>query len=456
MAATPPRAQRRESVAHYTLAARTHARPRMDDRNPHWDHGLDYAVRTDIGLRRTNNQDALAAVVASSESIWRQRGHLFVVADGMGAHAAGELASKLAVDNIPHRYHKLVEEPPPVAIRKAIEQANAEIHGRGQANLDFHGMGTTSSCLLLTPAGAYVAQVGDSRVYRLRGNRLEQLSFDHSLVWELIASGQLRDKEAANAFPKNIITRSLGPNAQVQVDLEGPFPIEVGDTFLLCSDGLSGQLNDEELAVLLECLPPADVVNALVDVANLRGGPDNITVVVARVTGAHITRHGEAAQSAGGVVAPARGGSDARLWLWTVTGVLAAVALLLLAVGQWLAGLFPAAGALVMAAVAWRLRRGRTRSEPGRTGMLGRAPYASCVSRPDSRFVEQLANVFQQLREAATTEDWAIDWSRVINYSRQAAAATQAQSYAQAVREYCHAISFMMNELRAQRKKKGG
>src|SRR5258708_34165764 len=137
------------------------------------EHWLEHAALSDIGLRRSNNQDSLAVLLANAPDSWGHRGHLFMVADGMGAHAAGELASKMAADTVPHTYNKLLEEPPPVAIRKAVEDANGKIHGRGQANLDFRGMGTTASVLLLAPEGAPVAHVGDSRVYRLRGSLLE-------------------------------------------------------------------------------------------------------------------------------------------------------------------------------------------------------------------------------------------------------------------------------------------
>ncbi len=253
--------------------------------------GIQHAALSDVGLRRTNNQDSHVVHLATSDDAWARNGHLFIVADGMGAHAAGELASKLAVDTIPLTYQKNRDKPAHVALQKAIQEANHIIHNRGQANPDFQGMGTTTSALLLLPRGAIVAHVGDSRVYRLRGSQLDQLSFDHSLVWELTAAGQISGGNPA--IPRNIITRSLGPNPDVEVDLEGPFPVTVGDVFLLCSDGLSGEVPDEEIGTILQCLPPEEAVQLLVDLANLRGGPDNITVIVARVMsnlaeGAHV------------------------------------------------------------------------------------------------------------------------------------------------------------------------
>ncbi len=182
---------------------------------------LEHASLTDVGLRRANNQDTCAIALAGDDVDWHRRGHLFMVADGMGAHAAGELASKMACDSVPHTYRKLLDRSPPDALRQAVLTANASIHERGQANAEFQGMGTTCSVLVLLPKVAVVAHVGDSRVYRLRRGKIEQFTFDHSLVWEMMAAGQMPRGEVASFIPKNIITRSLGPHADVQVDLEG-------------------------------------------------------------------------------------------------------------------------------------------------------------------------------------------------------------------------------------------
>ena len=217
-------------------------------------------------------------------------GHLFMVADGMGAHAAGELASAIAVDTVPLVYQKYGELPPDQALRRAVQAANDEIYHRGCSSPDFRGMGTTGSALVILPEGAIVAHVGDSRVYRLRGERFEQLTFDHSLAWEMQASADRNKQSLSDYVPKNIITRSLGPNADVEVDLEGPIPIESGDTFLLCSDGLSGPVRDDEMGTIISCMPPEDAAQALVDLANLRGGPDNVTVIVARVKGPQVAK----------------------------------------------------------------------------------------------------------------------------------------------------------------------
>ena len=221
-----------------------------------WNQSLQHAAVTDVGMRRSNNQDSYAVVLAGDVENWFSRGHLFIVADGMGAHAAGELASKLAVDNISHLYHKHHELSPPEALQKAIIETNAEIHRKGQANAEFHNMGTTSSVLVLLPHGALVAHVGDSRIYRLRGDTFRQLTFDHSLVWEMKHSGQVPEGVDVNTLaPKNVITRSLGPNEKVKVDFEGPYPVAQGDVFLMCSDGLTGRVEDHEIALILATLP---------------------------------------------------------------------------------------------------------------------------------------------------------------------------------------------------------
>jgi len=246
--------------------------------------GLRCISASDVGMRRKSNQDSVAITLANSPEQWASHGHLFVVADGMGAHAAGELASKLATDNIPHSYYKRNEQSPSEAIAGAVREANEKINTKGENSVDFQGMGTTCSCLVLLPQGALAAHVGDSRVYRLRENRcFEQLTFDHSLVWEMAAASNATEEDVPAYVPKNVITRSLGPHPTVAVDIEGPFALRSGDRFLLCSDGLTGPLSPELIGMVLSSLSPSEVVQSLVDLANLLGGPDNITVIVAEV-----------------------------------------------------------------------------------------------------------------------------------------------------------------------------
>ena len=248
-----------------------------------WDDIIVDAAATDTGMRRSNNQDSLTVVRSSKAESWRQRGHLFMVADGMGAHAVGELASKLACDNIPHNYTKIKAATPTEAITKAYKEVGGLIHGKASANRDFQGMGTTASTLILLPEGALIAHVGDSRVYRIRNGRIDQLSFDHSLAWELVRRNHLSEEQANKAVPRNVITRSLGPDPNTEVDIEGPSPVEPGDVFLLCSDGLSGPVADHELGAFAANFHPKNACRYLIHLANLRGGMDNISVVIARI-----------------------------------------------------------------------------------------------------------------------------------------------------------------------------
>lgn len=245
-----------------------------------------YAALTDVGVKRSHNQDACAAQPAKDESAWQAHGHVFIVADGMGGHAVGEKASAKAVRDIPFVYAKHVNEGVVSAIRRAFLEANSSIYTIGQENPEFRGMGTTATALILRPEGAWIGHVGDSRAYRIRGDTIEQLTFDHSWVWE-IARRQGMDPDELGDFKKNVIIRSLGPDPEVEVDIEGPHPLEPGDCFLLCSDGLSNLVTGPEIGAVVNTLSPEDAAKFLIELANLRGGPDNITVAIVQ-TGARL------------------------------------------------------------------------------------------------------------------------------------------------------------------------
>lgn len=422
----------------------------MSNSEPTSPQGLSYAVLSDVGLRRANNQDAYAIALANTPDMWHARGHLFLVADGMGAHAAGELASKLAADTIPQAYRKRTELPPADALLTAIEEANAVIHNRGEANAEFHGMGTTASVLALLPEGAIVGHVGDSRVYRLRDQRLEQLTFDHSLVWEMMSSAQRANQAAPPHLPKNIITRSLGPSIRVEVDREGPFPLAPGDTFLLCSDGLSGQFSDEELGQILLTLPPNEAAQALVDVANLRGGPDNITVIVVRVEQAELSVPGGAH-----VPAPERAPAATSRWVFAALALIAVLATGIFAWGRvWAAAAMGSGAALLFAALALFARRESPGYfDPPTKDFFGRGPHRTYQCVPGKEFTDKLAETIRQLRQAAIDESWSVNWNRFQELESAAQRAGQTRDYAGAIANYCRAISLMMHDLRQQRSK---
>ena len=244
---------------------------------------VEYVTLTDRGMRRAINEDSLAVKIADEPEDFRRRGHLFVVADGMGGHAVGELASKLAVDTVPHALAKSSGIPIPEALKQAVEAANQVINERGEQNSDFARMGTTCSSLVLSSEGAVIGHVGDSRVYRVRETTIAQLTFDHSYAWELERMGH--QPPPGVEIPTNVITRCLGPEPAVEVDIEGPLPTQIGDCYLLCSDGLTAHLDDPEIGQIVYALPLADAAKLLVNLALLRGGSDNVTVVLCRVVG---------------------------------------------------------------------------------------------------------------------------------------------------------------------------
>lgn len=248
-------------------------------------HAVRFASLTDVGVRRSHNQDACASQPAPDEARWQTHGHVFVVADGMGGHAVGEKASAKAVRDIPLTFLKHVStDGAAAAIRRAFIEANDAIFAIGQNNPEFKGLGTTGTALFLRPEGAWVGHVGDSRAYRIRGHRVQQLTFDHSWVWE-VARRQGIDPDELGDFKRNVIIRSLGPDAEVEVDVEGPHPIEPGDVFLLCSDGLSNLVSPDEIGAVVSTFPPDHACQYLVALANARGGPDNITCMIVEVPG---------------------------------------------------------------------------------------------------------------------------------------------------------------------------
>ncbi|HEX5990834.1 MAG TPA: Stp1/IreP family PP2C-type Ser/Thr phosphatase [Solirubrobacterales bacterium] len=231
----------------------------------------DQAFRSDTGRQRSANEDAVYV-----------RSPIFVVADGMGGAQAGEVASKAAAEAFDR---DLPDAPPERVLRETIEAANREIHELAHTDPSRAGMGTTITAAIVDASNEEVCigHVGDSRAYRLREGRLEQLTRDHSLVEEMRRKGQLTDAQAEDHPQRSIITRALGPEPEVQVDVQ-TVPAQDGDVFLICSDGLTTMLDDETIARLLTRATSLQAaVRALVDEANRAGGRDNITVVAFRL-----------------------------------------------------------------------------------------------------------------------------------------------------------------------------
>jgi protein phosphatase len=231
----------------------------------------DYAFRTDTGRQRSENEDSLFV-----------RAPIFVVADGMGGAQAGEVASKAAADSFDR---DLPEGPPEQFLRETIEAANRRIHELARADASRAGMGTTITAAIVDAQAEEVGigHVGDSRAYRLRRGKLERLTRDHSLVEEMRRKGQITDAQAEDHPQRSIITRALGPEPEVEVDLQ-TVPAAPGDVFLLCSDGLTTMVPEERItAVLSGNGSMREVVRTLVDEANAAGGRDNITALAFRL-----------------------------------------------------------------------------------------------------------------------------------------------------------------------------
>jgi PPM family protein phosphatase len=258
--------------------------------------------KTDLGRTRDHNEDCfLVADLTRGERSLQpsvrehdvgERGTLLVVADGMGGAAAGELASEMATDTIYEQMQKMwggEKEPTPqrfaYRMKEAIEVANNHIHSYAKAHPEVRGMGTTATSAGILGDHVFLTQVGDSRAYLVRGGVAVQLTKDQSLMQRLVEAGELTEEEAAQSERRNIILQALGPDPKVKVDLTYQ-ELRRGDTLVLCSDGLSGQVKKEEIAEVAGA--EADLARAcerLISMANERGGPDNITVIVARVDG---------------------------------------------------------------------------------------------------------------------------------------------------------------------------
>lgn len=430
---------------------------------------IEYASHTDVGIRRSHNQDSHIVMPATDDEHWRQVGHVFVVADGMGGHAVGELASKIAVDNIPHIYSKHAQHGLVAALRRAFTETNASIYNRGKANREFEGMGTTGTSLVVRADGVWVGHVGDSRAYRIRGGVIEQLTFDHSFLWE-IARRQRKAPEELTGIPANRILRSLGPEASVEVDVEGPHPLERGDVYLLCSDGLSGQVHDRVIGAVVTVLPPSEAVRFLVHMANLNGGPDNTTVIVVRVGGepklSGIDSHTE-------VVFPASEASEPivpRLAIWMyflgrlpwgflllALGILLAIGAIVLAVlevgGALVAFIFAALALLggILLLMVQNIREERKKPELPEERPLQVYRQTPCAI--DAGTYDRLLHSTKALEDLIKERKWDYDGKAYQEKLKLAAAHAKQQRHRDAFREQCRAMLVLMEAVHRYRGK---
>lgn len=258
--------------------------------------------KTDVGKNREHNEDSFLVADLTTQRASLQpevrdhdvgaKGTLFVVADGMGGAAAGEVASAMSTKVI---YEHMTERwgadnqgtPQQFAFRlkEAVEQANAKIHSYAKEHPESKGMGTTTTAVGILGDHLYLTQVGDSRAYLVRDGKTVQLTKDQSLMQRLVDAGELTEEEAEKSERRNIILQALGPDPRVRVDLTHQ-EARRGDIIVMCSDGLSGQVRRDEIGeAVIQHANPEDACATLIELANARGGPDNITVVVAHLSG---------------------------------------------------------------------------------------------------------------------------------------------------------------------------
>ena len=444
---------------------------------------VQYASRTDVGMRRSANQDSLAVRLCADYDEWHRCGHLFVVADGMGGHAVGDLASRITVDTLPHAYFKCDAPSVQSRMRQAIYAANKAINDRGRENREFEGMGTTCSVLSLAEDGATIGHVGDSRVYRVRRGRIEQLTFDHSLQWEMIRLGRATVENVELFHPRNVITRCLGPDPLVQIDIEGPYSVAAGDYFVLCSDGLTNHVTDAEIGQTVASLPPAESSRLLINLANCRGGSDNSTVVVIGIDSYPGTVEEQPVEP---TAAPAL---DTTI---DIPGkpshvpqiVLAGIAVLCLVAGIMLVMIrnFVPAVILVAASVlSWLIsrrmvsRKHAASSEDYTTGATSpvatgvpsesfaeasssrpsvpptafnlKSPYRVFNAAISDAFLTYLAEVQSDLVQAARDSAWDVDFQEITTLNNQASAAQQSGKTSQTIRSRAKAIDLLMREM---------
>jgi serine/threonine protein phosphatase PrpC len=243
---------------------------------------LEVAAGSDQGRARSYNEDTIR-ITPPELAPSAPRGYLFMVADGMGGHNAGEVASAGAVQRIYQAYYDDADPDVLRSLDKVVRRANGELYAQAQANPAQHGMGTTFTCLVILGDRGYLAHVGDSRLYRIRGGKPEQLTQDHSWVAEQVRAGVLTPEQAEVHPQRNVITRALATAPDVQVD-RAVVDLQPGDVLVLCSDGLSTKVSDAQIATLATKYATAhEAVQRLINLANENGGDDNISVAVIRV-----------------------------------------------------------------------------------------------------------------------------------------------------------------------------
>lgn len=247
--------------------------------------GIEVASLTDVGRQRANNEDSFLYWEPDSEGEFRLKGRLAVIADGMGGYEGGQEASRLAVETVRHIYDTAFGDDAQNALLESFYAAHNNIQRFASEHPQFHGMGTTCTALSIIGHRLYFAHVGDSRLYLVRAASVSRLTRDHSYVGRLVESGIVRSEDAESHPQRHILTAALGSGRDVIPDSpQSPVELQEGDALVLCTDGLWSLIGEQELASVIRANTPLEACRALVNLALDRGGPDNITLLVLRVS----------------------------------------------------------------------------------------------------------------------------------------------------------------------------
>lgn len=281
----------------------------------------EFGNATDVGCVRTKNEDSFVLYKAADQKQFQKRGHLALVCDGMGGARGGSTASTMAVETIGRSYYTSRSDDPRTAITQAIKEANSRINQRSRSEETLAGMGTTAVAAILLSDHAYIAHVGDSRCYFIRNKEIGQVTEDHTMVQKMVRQGLITSEQARNHPESHVLNRSVGVSPEVEIDLTmEPVLLQPGDILVLCSDGLSGPVMDDEIRQIAVANPAQHASEKLIELAKERGGPDNITVQIIRVHSQEPDEIGTTTMR----LAPLRRGPS--MWLvWVLIALFAAV-----------------------------------------------------------------------------------------------------------------------------------
>jgi PPM family protein phosphatase len=247
--------------------------------------GIELANLSDVGCQRENNEDRYSYWEPADDQQFALKGRLAIVADGMGGYEGGQEASRIAAETIETAYRDGVMGGPHSWLVEGFQAAHNRIQEYAINNPDLHGMGTTCTAIALLGNLLYYAHVGDSRLYLVRDSSISRVTQDHSYVGRLVATGVIRAEEAESHPQRHILTAALGAGVTVTPDSpQQPVSLQSGDVLVLCTDGLWGLMHDHEIQNIVNGKSCEEICRALVDTAKKRGGPDNITVQVLRLT----------------------------------------------------------------------------------------------------------------------------------------------------------------------------